>query len=236
MATMRTGSILDEYQPDSPVGTEFLRLYHSLNHKGPHEAGPVSYLITSATVGEGKSTVAGFLSITLATLKKKTLVVDGDLRRPMLHKMFNLYLEDGVTEVADGQLVQGRAYKETALPNLHVLTAGRLKGNPSSYFESGQVARIVAAARPLFDYVIVDCAPIMPVVDPLVLAPSVTGVLLVVKAGETHRDLVKQATDVLRKASAPLLGVLLNNAKSVLPYHYSYRYAYEYYRSPRESA
>jgi len=229
MADKKDSSIIDRYQPDSPVGTEFLRLYHNLERSGNSAPGPRSYLITSATLGEGKSTVASYLAMTLATIRKKTLLIDGDLRRPAIHTMFNLYLEDGITEIAGGGLPQARAYKETSLSHLHIITAGRLMQNPSSYYEDGQVAKIIEQAKQSFQYVILDCAPLLPVVDPLVVAPNVTGVLLVVKAGETHRDLVKQANDVLTRAKAPVMGVLLNNVKGVLPYQYSYRYAYEYY-------
>ena len=111
------------------------------------------------------------------------------------------------------------------------MTAGRLTRYPSSYYEDGHIAKILEQARPRFDFVVVDCAPVMPVVDPIVIAPDVSGVLMVIKAGETHRELVKQATEVLTRAKAPLKGVLLNNVKGVLPYHYSYRYAYQYYSS-----
>lgn len=234
MAESTDKSVLDHYQTDSPVGTEFLRLYHNLVHANNSAAGPHSFLITSATVGEGKSTAASYLALTLSTIKKKTLLIDGDLRRPTIHTSFNMYLEDGVTEVADGSLPQARAYKESSRPNLFIMSAGRLRRDPSSYYEDGHVARILDQAKPRFDFIIIDCAPVMPVVDPIVIAPYVSGVLLVVLAGVTHRDLVKQATQVLTNAKAPLKGVLLNNVKGVLPYHYSYRYAYEYYKPGAE--
>ena len=236
MAGKTEQSILDFYRPDSPVGTEFLRLYHNVVKKNSAN-GAKSFLITSATLGEGKSTVASFLALTLATIKKNTLLVDADLRRPALHKLFNLYLEEGVTELADGAISLVQALKQTGQPNLTLLTAGRLTHNPSDYFEAGHVGRILAEVGTKFDFVIVDSAPVLPVVDPLVLAQSVSGVLLVVKAGVTHRDLVKQASSVMQKAGTPLLGILLNNVKQVLPYHYSYRYAYQYYHSNgRDSA
>jgi capsular exopolysaccharide synthesis family protein len=223
-------SIIDSYQPDSPVGTEFLRLYHNVVKKNTAN-GARSFLITSATLGEGKSTVASFLALTLATIKKKTLLVDADLRRPALHRLFNHYLEEGLTEVAEGTIALAKALKATKLPNLTLLTAGRLTQNPSDYFEAGHVGRILAEVGPQFDFVIVDSAPVLPVVDALVLAQSVSGVLLVVKAGVTHRDLVKQTSEVMKQAGTPLLGILLNNVKQVLPYHYSYRYAYQYYHA-----
>jgi protein-tyrosine kinase len=228
-----TRSIAELYRPDSPVGTEFFRLFHTLKHESD-SAGPKAYLITSATVGEGKSTVAALLSLTLATIKKKTLLIDADLRRPTIHKLFNLYLENGVTEVCDNELTLEKALKESSLAKLKILTAGRLASNPSSYFEDGHVSRILRLARPQFDYVVIDCAPVMPVIDALAIAQEVTSVLLVIKAGATHRELVKQSVDTLKKAGAPLTGAVLNDVKSVLPYHYGHRYAYEYYNeSPK---
>jgi len=234
MAEEAKSTLVERYQTDSPIGTEFLRLYHNLTHDS--YSGSQTYLVTSATVGEGKSTASCYLALTLATVKKKTLLIDGDLRRPMIHKLFNLYLEDGVTEVAGGSLPQARAYKETSLPCLHVMTAGRLTQSPSSFYEDGHIRRILEQAKPRFDFIVIDCAPVMPVVDPIVIAPEVSGVLVVVKAGETHRDLVKQATDALARAKAPVRGIVLNNVKGVLPYHYSHRYAYEYYHTSASAA
>jgi capsular exopolysaccharide synthesis family protein len=223
-------SIIDSFRPDSPVGTEFLRLYHNVVKK-VHVQGSRSLLVTSATIGEGKSTVASFLALTLATIKKKVLLVDADLRLPRLHKLFNHYLEEGVTEVIDGTIPLSQALKPTKHANLTLLTAGRLTRTPSDYFEAGNVGRILTGVGPRFDFVIVDSAPVLPVVDPLVLAQSVSGVLLVVKAGVTHRDLVKQAVEVMQQAGTPVLGILLNNVKEVLPYHYSHRYSYQYYHA-----
>jgi capsular exopolysaccharide synthesis family protein len=222
-------TIVDAFQADSPVGTEFLRLFHGLV-RGTNAGEPKVYLITSATVGEGKSTAASFLSLTMATLKRKTLLLDADLRRPAIHRLFDLSLEDGVTDVADGQLPLTKAYKETPVPHLTVLTAGRLSKDPSSYFEGGHVQKIVLESKPRFDFIVIDCAPVMPVVDPMLLVGSVTSTLLLVKAGATHRELVKQASELLKKAHAPLAGILLNDVKEVLPSHYGHRYAYQYYR------
>ena len=148
----------------------------------------------------------------------------------MVHELFSLYLEEGITDIAEGSTSLDKAYKNTHHPHLTALTAGRLMQNPSTYFEAGHVTKILELSSPRFDFVIMDCAPVMPVVDPLVVAKDVTGILLVVKAGATHRDLVKQASEVLQKAGAPLVGVLLNNVMQVLPYYYSYRYAYQDYR------
>ena len=109
------------------------------------------------------------------------------------------------------------------------MTAGRLSRDPGTYFEDGHVQKILTESRSRFDFVVIDCAPVMPVMDPLLLAQSVTSALLVVKAGATHRELVKQAAELLKKARAPLAGMLMNDVKEVLPYHYGHRYAYQYY-------
>lgn len=235
MADVPPKSISELYTPDSPAGTEFLRLYHSLLRDRDSTPGARAFLITSATVGEGKSTVASFLAMTLASIKKKTLLLDADLRRPSIHKLFNLYLEDGIAEVSDGGLPLARAYKETPLSNLHVLTAGRLKGEPSAYFEAGHVSQILGQARQRFDFIVVDSAPVMPVVDPMVMAGDVSGVLMVVKAGGTHRELVRMACDNLLKVNAPLKGIVLNDVKQVLPTYHGNRYAYYQYASANGS-
>jgi capsular exopolysaccharide synthesis family protein len=230
MADSSKKTILDVFRPDSPLGTEFLRLFYNIM-RGSRPQDHKAFLVTSAQLGEGKSTVAAFLAITMATFKKSTLLVDCDLRRPAVHRLFDLYVEDGMTDLIDGKAAAGKILKDTALPELRVITAGRLAKDPTGYFENPGLGKIFSDLRERFEVVVIDCAPVMPVVDPLALAPFVNGVLLVVKAGETHRQIVKSACDEIGKSGTPVAGVILNNMKGTLPYYVDSRYQYEYYSS-----
>jgi capsular exopolysaccharide synthesis family protein len=216
--------IFDLYDPESPVGTEFRRLLHNITRatKGKERK---SFLTTSAMLSEGKSTVSAYLALTSAAYKShKTVLVDCDLRRPSIHRLFGLPLEGGVTDVIDGKLSAEEAFKGTKVENLWVLTAGTLKKNPTELFESQGVKKVVEQLKFYFELVFVDCAPIIPVSDPVELAPELDGVLLVIKAGTTQSEVILRAADIVQKADAEIVGVVLNNMNSVLPYFYNHSY------------
>jgi capsular exopolysaccharide synthesis family protein len=225
--------IFDYYHPESVVATEFRRLLHNITR-------PVdgierkSFLVTSAMLSEGKSTVAAYLAITAAAYKKrKTILIDCDLRRPTVHKLFNLPIENGITDLIDGSIKVEDAFRSTSLKNLWVVTAGTLKDNPTELFEGDSVKHAIEQIKFYFDVVFVDCAPVIPVSDPVVLAPELDALLLVVKAGSTQKDVIKRACDIIGRSDTTIAGVVLNNVEGVLPYHYNHRY-YGYHYSVKK--
>lgn len=224
MAKDRRRPIWEYYHPESVIGTEFRRLLHNITRpvKGVSKR---SFLVTSAMLSEGKSTVSSYLAVTAASYKKrKTILIDADLRRPTIHKIFDLPLEPGVTDIIDGTVKAEDAFKSTKIPDLWILTAGTLKHNPTELFESDKVIEAIEKVKFYFDLVFVDCAPIIPVSDPVVLGPNMDGLLLVVKAGSTQKEVIKRAADIISKTDANIVGVVLNNVSGVLPYHYSHQY------------
>ncbi len=216
--------ILEEYDVESPEATEFRRLYSRLRRTGEGE--PIkSVLITSAVRGEGKSTTAAHLAITVARYRKtKTLLVDGDLRKPRIHDLFQLRNQPGLSEVLAGTASLKSCFKSTSLEDLKVLTAGNARLSPSESFDSDRMKDVFEEMRFYFDAIIVDTAPVIVVSDPIILGSEVGGVLLVVMAGKTPREVVKRAKDILADSNVKILGVVLNNADEVLPYYYDYRY------------
>lgn len=232
MSPKKRKLIFDLYDPESPVGTEFRRLLHNITRPLDGKERK-SFLTTSAMLSEGKSTVSAYLAITAAAYKnRKTVLVDCDLRRPTLHKLFGLPLEGGVTDVIDGAITAEEAFKGTAIRDLWVLTAGTLKKNPTELFESQEVKKVIEQLKFYFELVFVDCAPIIPVSDPVVLAPELDGVLIVIKAGATQTEVIQRAVDIVKKADADIVGVVLNNMNAVLPYYYNHSY-YGYSYSSR---
>ncbi len=224
MGKERRPPIFEYYHPESVVGTEFRRLLHNITRpvKGVSKR---SFLITSAMLSEGKSTISAYLAITAASYKKrKTILIDADLRRPTIHKIFDLPLERGITDLIDDKISAEEAFKKTPIPDLSILTAGTLKHNPTELFESDAVKIAIEKVKFYFDLVFVDCAPIIPVSDPVVLAPDMDGILLVVKAGATQKEVIRRAVDIIAKTDANIVGVVLNNQSGVLPYHYNYQY------------
>ncbi len=189
---------------------------------------PLSVIVSSAAMGEGKSTISSFLAVSAAVHKKlRVLLIDADLRRPNIHTLFNLDIAPGVTDLDNSGQDWNEATRELqGIKGLSILTAGVSDNRPTDHIERGVIQNVVASASKWFDLVIADSPPLLPVQDALQLAPSFDGVLLVAKAGDTNRDLTKSAVETLHRHNLPILGVTLNNALGVLPHyygHYSYR-------------
>jgi capsular exopolysaccharide synthesis family protein len=217
-------SIYDAFDQESPMATEMRRLYSNIRHlQGKPDMR--SFLVTSAHRGEGKSTIASHLALTVARFKgKKSLIVDADLRRPRLHRVFAVPKEPGLLECLEGKMDPLDAVKNTPVENLKVIPAGGKVHSPAHLFEGDILSEILKKIRFYYDIVIVDCAPIIPVSDPMLIASEVDGVVLVVLAGRTPRNVVLRAKNILLDAKANLLGVVVNNLSEVLPYYYDYKY------------
>jgi non-specific protein-tyrosine kinase len=173
-------------------------------------------LATSTSPEDGKSTTLANLAITLAETGARTLLVDCDLRRPAQHALFGLPNEVGLTSLmlgTPGTLAPDRlGVQATPVSNLGVLTSGPVPPNPAELLASRRMAEILSTLAGLADYVLFDTPPVIAVTDAAILAPHVDGVLLIVRAGKTKRDLAVKAKQILAQVNAPLLGVVLNDA------------------------
>ncbi|MBN2071242.1 MAG: CpsD/CapB family tyrosine-protein kinase [Candidatus Krumholzibacteriota bacterium] len=233
MGKKETPTIYDVFDQESPIATEMRRLYSNVRHIDG-KTKKRSYLVTSANRGEGKSTVASHLALTVARFRnKKSLIVDADLRRPRLHQIFNVPKEPGLLECLEGKIDPVDAVKDTKRENLKVIPAGRMVKSPAHLFEGEIMSEIFEKMKFYYDIVIVDSAPIIPVSDPMLISSVVDGVIMVLLAGMTPRNVAIRARDILLDANANLLGVVVNNASEVLPYYYDYHY-YGYTEDEKE--
>jgi len=217
-------TIYDIFDQESPIATEMRRLYSNIRHidgRNPKR----SFLITSAERGEGKSTVASHLALTVARFRgKKSLLVDSDLRRPKAHQIFDIPKEPGLCECLLGEIDPLEAVKDTPIENLKIIPAGRRIKSPAHLFEGDIMTEIFEKIKFYYDIVIVDSAPVIPVSDPMLISSVLDGVVLVMLAGKTPRNVSLRAKNILLDANANLLGVVVNNMSEVLPYYYDYRY------------
>ncbi len=217
-------SIFDVYQAESPFATEFRRLLRRVNRKSS-ERDLKTIMVTSAMLSEGKSTVSAFLALTAARSEgMRTLLIDADIRRPSAHKLLGVPREDGLAEVFDGSREFKDVIKPTSLDKLDVITAGRATANPSDNLDAEVIGAILDDMKFYYDLIVVDTAPVLPVSDPMLIAPKVDGILLVVKAGATQKELVTRAIDILDPNHSRMLGIVLNNVNEVLPYYYDHKY------------
>lgn len=193
----------------------------------PHK----TLLITSAVPSEGKTTVACAIATTMAQAGQRVVLVDCDLRRPRLHSVFRRRNDFGVTSALLDRKVQDDIVFETEVPNLWLAPTGPIPPNPAELLHSEAFRGVLSRLQERFDRVIIDSPPIIAVTDATVLSTLVDGVIVVVRASTTTKDLVRRALKSLRDVGSQLVGVVLN-AADVEDDSYS---AYKYYSYRREA-
>jgi len=190
--------------------------------------------VSSSSLGEGKSTIASLLAIALSSYgERMTLLLDADLRRPNIHKLFGIRQSPGLAELLLEEAGTGEVMNSTPLSNLKIITSGRQIEKVSKALKTELLKDILERFKLNFGYVVVDSPPIIPVPDSLILSRQVDGVILVLKAGSTPREVAKRAYDLLKNAKGDSIGIILNNMKKALPYYYNYGY-YGYGSSKRQ--
>ena len=200
-------------EPSSPASEAYRALRTNI-HFSSLDNPLKSLLVTSTDPGEGKSTTLANLAVTMAQAGNRVLVIDCDLRRPSQHRVFGLKNTAGLTTMmVETQAMERPPVQETAVPNLSVLSSGPLPPNPSELLGSRRMADVLAQLKAEADILLLDAPPVTAVADAAILASKVDGVLLVVHANKTKRDLARRAKGILQKANANLLGVVLNNVK-----------------------
>jgi capsular exopolysaccharide synthesis family protein len=186
-------------------------------------------LVTSAGPSDGKTTVACSLAITIAQSGKSVLLLDADLRRPRLHKVFQSGAgQPGVTHALLDQNRLDECVQTTEIPNLSVLTTGPIPPNPAELLHSGSFQRLLENLSQRFDRVIIDSPPLVPVTDAAILSSFVDSTVLVVRGFKTRKDLARQAARSLRDVGASIAGVILNDVDlSRGEYGYYQYYSYK---------
>lgn len=174
-----------------------------------------SILVTSSNPGEGKSLTAANLGVVMAQAGLKTILVDSDLRIPVVHKIFQIPNLDGLTDLLRSPQSEIAEYlKDTGVENLQVITSGPLPPNSSEMLGSRRMAELIQRLEEMADMVIFDSPPVLAVTDAAVLAQRVDGLVLVVQARRTRRDATRQAIKRLRQLGVNVLGIVLNQVPS----------------------
>jgi capsular exopolysaccharide synthesis family protein len=168
--------------------------------------------ITSTAEGEGKSTTVANLALALAQSGRRVIVVDADLRRPGQHVLFGVKREEGLSTVLLGDQ-PSLPLQDTPAAGVRVLASGPSPANPLEALASRRFDQVLALARAQADFVLVDTPPAGALADAAVLAPRLEGILLVVSAGHTKRDLARRAREQLERVNANLLGVVLTDVR-----------------------
>jgi capsular exopolysaccharide synthesis family protein len=185
-------------------------------------------VVTSASLSEGKTIVASNLAIAIAQTGQRVLLIDADMRRPTLHRMFNLKRDPGLSNLLVGTVKASEVVQESGVRSLWVLPSGHRPPNPPELLGSQRFKSMLASFAGHFDWVILDAPPIMPVTDACVLVNKTTGVLFVVGAERVSRQIVRRSLEQLANVEAHILGGILTRVD--IDRH---RYYYSKYYHPR---
>jgi capsular exopolysaccharide synthesis family protein len=193
-------------------------------------------LVTSAVPGEGKTTVASAIAVAMAQAAQRVLLMDCDLRRPRLHRIYNKVNDVGVTSLTMNPLLLEHSSLSTQVPNLDLLPAGPMVPNPAEFLHSAAFASMLRKLAESYDRIVIDSPPASIVSDSAILATQADGVVFVVRASSTPRETARKALKSLRDVSAHMIGSVLNAFDfKRLGYGYYYK-PYSYYRSDDEPA
>lgn len=187
------------------------------------------FTVTSPLPGEGKSTTAANLAISLAEAGQRTLLLEADLRRPRVASYLSLEPAVGLTTVLIGKATIDDVVQPWGDSGLDVITSGSIPPNPAELLQSKAMETFLAEVRDRYQIVIVDATPLLPVTDAALVAAQTDGAILLVRFGKTTRDQASQAAQRLGSVGATLLGTILNFVPARGPVGYGYGYGYGYY-------
>ena len=238
--------LVSHFLPQTMIAESFRALRTNINFSDM-EKKIKAIAVTATSPSEGKTMVATNLAITMAQAGTKTLLVECDLRKPLIFKAFGVDRNPGLTDVLLGNYSVGEVTKTitdimvgemsmdevmatAGLDNLNLLTCGTIPPNPSELIDSQRLVELIDEVKREYDFVLFDTPPILSTSDPIILGTKVDAVLLVYRVGAVSRTLLKRSATQLEQVRATLLGVVLNDIKSELsPDFHGYKYYKSYY-------
>ena len=186
---------------------------------------PKVIVLTSPGEGEGKSITCANLGVVLAQAAKNTLILDCDLRKPIMHKLFGLTNLSGITDVLVGERSLHDVWQEPQ-ERLKVVTAGSIPPNPAEVLGSRRFWEFLTSVREEFDYVLVDVPPVGVVADPAIVATKGDGVVIILDAENTSKGALRRSVRSLEAVGANILGTVMNNVRPSSEGYYHYQYGY----------
>ncbi|RJX23786.1 MAG: polysaccharide biosynthesis tyrosine autokinase [Dethiobacter sp.] len=221
--------------PKSPIVEAYHSLRTNILFSGLDK--PIrSILVTSPLPDGGKTTTVSNLGVTISRTGARVIIVDGDLRRPAIHRVFGLDNKVGLTNLlVEENLTVEDALQETEAENLYILTSGPLPPNPSELLVSAAFSRLLEKIKEQCDFLLIDSSPALAVTDPALLSRYVDGTILVINFGDIPREVAQKAKEQLENVKANIIGVVLNKIPSNGTGYYYYYY-YHYYGEHGEKA
>ena len=214
---------ITHYDSRSPVSEAYRAIRTNLQFAGAGKQ-LKTLVFTSAVPSEGKSTTVANLAIVMGQDDKHILLIDCDMRKPVIHRRFGL-LNRGLSNCFAEDLPLKEVIQADVFPNLDVVTSGPVPPNPAELLGSKKMKALLQEAAEAYDYVFLDMPPVLAVTDAALMSSQVDGTVLILGSGDISPDEGKQAKSLLEKVHANILGVILNK----VPQHHKSGYYYYYY-------
>lgn len=216
-------NLVAELYPTSSVSEELRTVMTNIAFSNV-SGGIKSIMVTSADPSEGKSTFSANLAVTYAKQGRNVVLVDADMRRPTVHRSFNVSNKNGLSTILSGNSTIEDSIKYTTIDNLNVITSGPVPPNPSVLLGNLKIADIVKKFNQPNDLVIIDVPPVNTMTDASVVSTLVDGTILVIPHELADKKRTKLAVDQLRKVNANIIGGVMNMYKDSLKKDYYYYY------------
>ena len=220
--------LITHEDPKSPISEAYRGLRTSLTYYNTKKECKV-ILVSSVGPSEGKTTTIANLAITYANLGKKTLLIDSDLRKPIVHNIFNIDKTPGLTSFLCSDIKFQEVVKKTDIDNLDIVTSGVIPPNPSELLDSEAMITFINEAKANYDVILFDSPPLIAVTDAYVLLKNIDEFLLVVRAGVTERGGLERVLAAINHSDINLTGTILNAVTEEHSYGAGYYYNYYQY-------
>lgn len=224
-----TAGLVTLTTPKSPPAEAFRTLRSNINFALVDQPAK-NFLVTSAGAGEGKSLTAANLAVVFAQADQSVIVVDSDLRRPLLHRLFDCDSSRGLTNILVGEMALSDALQETGVDNLRLITSGPLPPNPAELLDSAAMTNLINELGQQADLILYDSPPAIMLTDAVILSSKIERTILVAEAGQVTRDAFNEVVRLIALARGNILGAILNKVKVTAGDYYYYYYYYYYGR------
>lgn len=216
------------HDPSSPIGEQYKILRTNIQSMKTAKD-LTTFSITSSIHGEGKTVTSVNLAIVMAhdLNGRKILLIDADMRKGRIAQYMGLGKGPGLSDILKGEVEPEACFVSPKIKNLTVIPAGKVPKNPAELLGSKKMKSLLESLKSSFDYILIDTPPVTPVADPCIVGAIADGVIMVVQAGRTQRDMIKHIKDRLVQAHANVIGYIVTNVEYHLP-HYLYRYVNKY--------
>ncbi len=222
--------LITHQEPRSPISEAF-RSFRTNIELTKIDKELNTFAVTSSTSGEGKTTTIVNLAISFAQFGHKTLLIDSDMRKPVINKMFDVNRSPGLSELIIKKATFDTAIQKTDIENLSILPSGNIPPNPSELIGSQKMSDLVKELSKKYDKIFFDAPPVLAVTDPILIGRLVDGLFLVARSELTDLELIKHTLETMKNTKTPLIGGVINGvtSKTLLygKYHHYYHYHYK---------